>query len=588
MRSSSSRVLGSIQCTSSKSTSTGPPAASPSSWRSSAAKVRSRLRCGREVGGRHSGRRAAATAARPGGRTSSVGWRGRRQQRLQLGEPHLGRVVAREAGGALELRDHRVERAVLVVRRAEVAQARRAARSRGAPAGPRAAATCRSRPRPTAGRPGPRRPSPAPSAAAAGPAPPRARPAGSAPGRRGAPRSGSRPRRRRGPGRPAPARRSPWPRPRPGRRTRTGRRQGGACASAITTLSGLGQGLQPGGQVRGLADDRLLAGRAAAQEVADHHEPGRDPDADAERGSPPAPRGRAPPPRARARRGPPARRRPHAPAASRNRPARRRPCTWRRSRRTAPLSLRRRRGRRRSAPAGPRDQAGSSSAVEPTRSANITVSCRRSASGVAAAPPARPRRSAAPIGPQYRRGGQVPDRLQQQLARCPSGSAELAQVRVGQLGQGLGRRSRRRGTPARSAPAPARAAKPRRPPPSSPSGARLHRRSLSQATPGRHDRWLGRECRRALPFRRAQRPVDAPRAETRRSGRPGSLVTRQRCGVLEVGPVQGGAPQARHGHPGEGSPSRMVDGTAQGLGARPRKKGGIRRKDGRGAPDRIG
>ena len=50
------------------------------------------------------------------------GRRGRRQQRLQLGEPRLGRVAAREPGRALEPRDHRVERAVPVVRRAEVAQ----------------------------------------------------------------------------------------------------------------------------------------------------------------------------------------------------------------------------------------------------------------------------------------------------------------------------------------------------------------------------------------------------------------------------------------------------------------------------------
>ena len=41
---------------------------------------------------------------------------------------------------------------------------------------------------------------------------------------------------------------------------------------------GLGQGLEPGGQVRGLADDRLLLRGAAAEQVAHHHEPGRDAD----------------------------------------------------------------------------------------------------------------------------------------------------------------------------------------------------------------------------------------------------------------------------------------------------------------------
>ena len=41
----------------------------------------------------------------------------------------------------------------------------------------------------------------------------------------------------------------------------------------------LGQGLQPGGEVRRFADDRLLLRRAFADEVADDHEPGGDADA---------------------------------------------------------------------------------------------------------------------------------------------------------------------------------------------------------------------------------------------------------------------------------------------------------------------
>ena len=85
------------------------------------------------------------------------GRRGRRQQRLQLPEPRLRRIAAREPGRALELRDDRVQRAVLAVRRAEVAQSGRAAPRRAAPA--RAAS---SRDLPTPGSPESRttRPSP--------------------------------------------------------------------------------------------------------------------------------------------------------------------------------------------------------------------------------------------------------------------------------------------------------------------------------------------------------------------------------------------------------------------------------------------
>ena len=46
----------------------------------------------------------------------------------------------------------------------------------------------------------------------------------------------------------------------------------------------LGQGLQPGGEVRGFADDRLLLRRALADQIADDHQPGRNPDARLELG----------------------------------------------------------------------------------------------------------------------------------------------------------------------------------------------------------------------------------------------------------------------------------------------------------------
>ena len=46
----------------------------------------------------------------------------------------------------------------------------------------------------------------------------------------------------------------------------------------------LGQGLQPGGEVRRLTDDRLFLRRAFADQIADDHQPGGDPDARLELG----------------------------------------------------------------------------------------------------------------------------------------------------------------------------------------------------------------------------------------------------------------------------------------------------------------
>ena len=50
--------------------------------------------------------------------------RARREQRPQFAELLFARVVAGESGGAFELGDEGIERAVLMVRRAEIAQAR--------------------------------------------------------------------------------------------------------------------------------------------------------------------------------------------------------------------------------------------------------------------------------------------------------------------------------------------------------------------------------------------------------------------------------------------------------------------------------
>ena len=89
----------------------------------------------------------------------------------------------------------------------------------------------------------------------------------------------------------------------------------GAASVGDDDRAGLGQLLQARRQVRGLADHRLLARRTLADEVADHHEPGRDrrPAPRAARCPACRSRGRRPRPQ-RARPGPPARPRPRAPA----------------------------------------------------------------------------------------------------------------------------------------------------------------------------------------------------------------------------------------------------------------------------------
>jgi hypothetical protein len=52
-----------------------------------------------------------------------------------------------------------------------------------------------------------------------------------------------------------------------------------ACACPDDDRTRLGQGLQPCGEVWGLADDRLLLRRALADQIAYHDQPGGDPDA---------------------------------------------------------------------------------------------------------------------------------------------------------------------------------------------------------------------------------------------------------------------------------------------------------------------
>ena len=93
--------------------------------------------------------------------------------------------------------------------------------------------------------------------------------------------------------------------------------------------------LQPRREVRRLADHGLLLRRALADQLADHDQAGRDADPRRQRLAAGVAELRRPPRRSPARPAPPARPRPRAPAASRNRRARRRPCTWRRARPSA-------------------------------------------------------------------------------------------------------------------------------------------------------------------------------------------------------------------------------------------------------------
>ena len=116
---SSSSVVGSTQCTSSYSTSTGwlrapgpragravPRRSAPSAAAGSAPAADSARRSGCRAG-----RRAAAPPRRAPSRL--------RQQRLELVELALRRIIPREARRPLEQLDHRVERAVGVIGRAE-------------------------------------------------------------------------------------------------------------------------------------------------------------------------------------------------------------------------------------------------------------------------------------------------------------------------------------------------------------------------------------------------------------------------------------------------------------------------------------
>ena len=163
--------------------------------------------------------------------------------------------------------------------------------------------------------------------------------------------------------------------------------------------------LQSRSEIGRLADHGLLARRAFADQLADHDQTGRDTDPRRERRRRRRRRQlRRPPRSAPAPRAPPARRRPRAPAASRSRRARHRPCTWRRGRPSARPPRRSSLDRRGSRAPMSSGSSRAASAVEPTRSQNSTVSCRRSASrGGAPETPASPRTDVSWPAPAERR-----------------------------------------------------------------------------------------------------------------------------------------------------------------------------------------
>ena len=137
VRSSSSREVGSIQWTSSNTISTGcrrpalrsgaaaPRTSSPSCAAAAEVKRWGEISCGSDSRSRD--QRHVFGRRRRGGASSA--W--------SLPSLASGASVAREAGGAFELGDDRIERAVLMVRRAEIAQPSMRSRRRCAPPAPR-------------------------------------------------------------------------------------------------------------------------------------------------------------------------------------------------------------------------------------------------------------------------------------------------------------------------------------------------------------------------------------------------------------------------------------------------------------------
>ena len=189
-------------------------------------------------------------------------------------------IIVRDAGEALVIVDHRMQRARLMVGRAIQRQHVRPARLQHVRAARSGCATCRHLPRPRSAPLALRRRRRVPNNASAGQVRGRARPSGSTPGN-AARRTGSRPCSRHAPATRRQARRSPS--------DEACRRLAQSNSPSvrrwvpalITMPFGRRLGLQPRREIRRLADDIDLRGLALADRLADQHLPGSDPDAHA-------------------------------------------------------------------------------------------------------------------------------------------------------------------------------------------------------------------------------------------------------------------------------------------------------------------
>ncbi len=225
-------------------------------------------------------------------------------------------------------------------------------------------------------------------------------------------------------------------------------------ASPMTRVFGAAKRLQPGGEVRGLADDRRApVPRPRRSDRRPRRARWR---CRAARANLLAPAIGRPPRSPPARRAPPARHRPHAPADSRNRSARRRPCIWRQSRRSGRPYRRPRGDSRRSVRADPPGHNRVDSAVEPTRSQNITVSWRRSASAGAGASGGRRRHGG-------HRGSECGNGVKQLAPVADRGTADARSDPRMSASAEPRNRSHCRGRQAHSAQGPSPAATPLRP-----------------------------------------------------------------------------------------------------------------------------
>ena len=124
IRPSTSRLVGSIQCASSKIISTGLDARQRLDLRTSASSVLLPPLLRGQVGRRIASVVRQPTAARQTARRSAGEVAVCASRASSLSSLHSGGLRAVNAGGAFDLADERIERAVRVLRRAEIARAR--------------------------------------------------------------------------------------------------------------------------------------------------------------------------------------------------------------------------------------------------------------------------------------------------------------------------------------------------------------------------------------------------------------------------------------------------------------------------------